>query len=192
MNWNEFTENVLKRETADKDSICSRIEKGQMPLVSCFSYIISCSKLVDALKKRIFYGKNIDIKKIDEDTGKIRDKESYLISNSYGSLDNFTLKSKEQFRTIHSIFGMQTEVSELAEQVFCSLSGDKEIDVVNIKEEIGDLFWYIAIICDVFNLKFEDILISNVEKLTKRYGEKFTEEKAINRNLEEERKILEK
>jgi hypothetical protein len=34
-------------------------------------------------------------------------------------------------------------------------------------------------------------MVKNIEKLTLRYGEAFSEEKAINRNVEAERKVLE-
>ena len=41
------------------------------------------------------------------------------------------------------------------------------------------------------NLNIEDIYQNNIDKLRARYGEKFTSERAINRDLDTERKILE-
>jgi uncharacterized protein YabN with tetrapyrrole methylase and pyrophosphatase domain len=62
---------------------------------------------------------------------------------------------------------------------------------VNLAEEMGDLFWYIAVICDALEVSFEDVMERNIAKLKARYGDKFTEHAATNRNLEEERRILE-
>ena len=68
----------------------------------------------------------------------------------------------------------------------------KPLDEVNLKEEVGDLLWYIAIICDELNTSFDEIMSTNIEKLRARYGGKFSEVKALNGNLQTERAILEK
>jgi pyruvate,water dikinase len=52
------------------------------------------------------------------------------------------------------------------------------------------LFDKICLFCDINNINIENILDTNIEKLKARYGEKFTSERAINRNLEKEREIL--
>jgi NTP pyrophosphatase (non-canonical NTP hydrolase) len=44
-----------------------------------------------------------------------------------------------------------------------------------IRENIGDMLWYAAMICNFFNWNMEEILNENIEKLRKRYPEgKFT------------------
>lgn len=45
--------------------------------------------------------------------------------------------------------------------------------------------------CNQYNVNIDDILEKNIKKLKARYGEKFSSDKAINRDLETERKILE-
>jgi hypothetical protein len=45
--------------------------------------------------------------------------------------------------------------------------------------------------CNIHGWNMEDILDTNIAKLEARYPEKFTEEAALNRNLEAEREILE-
>ena len=42
-----------------------------------------------------------------------------------------------------------------------------------------------------FGFTFEEIMEKNIEKLKARYGDKFTEKSALNRDLEQERKTLE-
>lgn len=92
---------------------------------------------------------------------------------------------------LHGVIGISTESGELLDALEKTVFYGKELDTVNIREEIGDLMWYVAILCDAIGVKMEDILDKNIEKLSSRYPEKFTTEAALNRDLEKERKILE-
>ena len=66
-----------------------------------------------------------------------------------------------------------------------------KFDRVNLSEEIGDIMWYIALLCTANNLSLENIMQQNIDKLKLRYPEKFTEEHANIRDLKKERKFLE-
>lgn len=60
--------------------------------------------------------------------------------------------------------------------------------LVQYSKEIISLFISYA---TTYNVNIENVLDTNISKLRARYGEKFSSERAINRNLEVERKILE-
>lgn len=92
---------------------------------------------------------------------------------------------------IHMLFGMITEVGELTDVFKKNMAYGKEIDWVNVEEEIGDLMFYIASFCRINKIDLEKVIANNVLKLESRYPEKFTEYHALNRDLEKERKILE-
>lgn len=92
---------------------------------------------------------------------------------------------------IHMVLGMQTEVAEIADVYKKCIAYKKPLDLVNIKEELGDAMWYIANLCNMHGWDLRDILDTNIAKLEARYPEKFTEEQALNRNLSVERQILE-
>jgi NTP pyrophosphatase (non-canonical NTP hydrolase) len=92
----------------------------------------------------------------------------------------------------HMLFGIITETGELTDIFKKSLAYGKEIDWVNVEEEIGDIMFYIASFCRINGLDLENIIKTNVLKLESRYPEKFTEYHATNRDLLHERKILEK
>jgi len=94
-------------------------------------------------------------------------------------------------RLMHSAMGMVTESAEIMDQLKKVTMYGKQLDKVNLEEEIGDLAWYVALMVDELGLDFESILDKNIAKLKARYGEKFTETAALNRNLEKERTILE-
>lgn len=93
--------------------------------------------------------------------------------------------------SLHMVLGMHTESAEIADVYKKALAYKKPVDFVNVKEELGDLMWYVANMCNIHGWALEDILDTNIAKLEARYPEKFTEDLAINRNLEAEREILE-
>ena len=93
---------------------------------------------------------------------------------------------------IHMLLGMVTEVAELSDQVKKNIAYKKDVDWINVREEIGDIMYYVASFCNINNFDLEEILDTNVQKLESRYPNKFTEYHALNRNLTKEREILEK
>lgn len=92
---------------------------------------------------------------------------------------------------LHMVLGMQTESAEIADVYKKHIAYGKDLDLVNIKEEIGDLMWYIANLCTLKGWDLECIMQTNIDKLKVRFPEKFTNENALNRDLKEERKVLE-
>jgi NTP pyrophosphatase (non-canonical NTP hydrolase) len=101
------------------------------------------------------------------------------------------LQNNKTVDILHAFMGLSTEANELLDMLKKHIFYGKEIDYVNTIEELGDIFWYAALICDSMHIDFEEVLHKNIEKLKKRYPEKFSNEKALNRDLEEERKVLE-
>jgi NTP pyrophosphatase (non-canonical NTP hydrolase) len=92
---------------------------------------------------------------------------------------------------LHGGIGLATESGEFLDGLKKHIFYGKPIDAVNLAEEMGDLFWYIAVICTALGITFEDVMEHNIAKLKARYGDKFSEHNANNRNLERERRILE-
>lgn len=94
-------------------------------------------------------------------------------------------------RLLHAGIGLATEAGEFLDALKKHVFYGKDLDTVNLSEEMGDLFWYCAIIADELGVNFADIMETNIAKLKARYGDKFSEKKAQERNLEVERNILE-
>ncbi len=95
-----------------------------------------------------------------------------------------------QTRVVHGILGISTEASELEDLLKKNVFYNKPISLHQIEEEIGDIMWYVAILCHELDMDFARILDKNVKKLHARYPEGFTEKDALNRDLEKEEKIL--
>lgn len=110
------------------------------------------------------------------------------------STDFETIRTRftdENIRLLHAAMGLSTEAGETLDAIKKHLFYGKALDKVNLKEEMGDLFWYLAIMADALEIDFANIMERNIEKLKARYGSKFSDEKAINRDLQTEREILE-
>jgi NTP pyrophosphatase (non-canonical NTP hydrolase) len=87
---------------------------------------------------------------------------------------------------------MVTEAGEAADMLKKHIFYGKEYDQVNLVEEIGDMMWYIAVALDEMDVSFEQVMELNLAKLAARYGKAWTQEGAIDRDLDAERRELEK
>lgn len=180
----KFIQDAIKTE-----SKIDKIEVHENFLKGIISILINAGSILDQIKKNAFYGKkyNVDnlmlhIASINESLNTINVINVNEISISKNTLDINT-------RLFHAIVGISTESTELLEALDFS---DNEMDNINIAEELGDIDWYKAIAVDELNISWEVILDTVIAKLKKRYPTKFTSEDAINRDLETERKTLEK
>lgn len=79
---------------------------------------------------------------------------------------------------MHATLGIAGESGELVDAVKKSIIYGKELDRVNMREEIGDIMWYIALMCRTLNFDLDELLQENIDKLKKRYPEKYTDEHA--------------
>jgi len=67
------------------------------------------------------------------------------------------------FRLLHASLGICTEVGELVHnRVYL---GSTELQKLNLIEELGDAFWYVAIASDVLNLDLNKIIETNISKV---------------------------
>ena len=73
---------------------------------------------------------------------------------------------------IYPTLGLTGEAGEVANKVKKIIrdgSNSKDEKLVSeIKAEIGDCLWYIAVLADDFNIKLSDIANTNIEKLANR------------------------
>ena len=100
------------------------------------------------------------------------------------------LSGEFKIRLLHAAMGVVTEAGELMDQLKKHIFYGADLDLINLKEEAGDSFWYWAVLSNTLDFTFEEIFEVNIEKLKARYKNKFGETKALNRDLDKERKIL--
>jgi hypothetical protein len=162
--------------------------------------------ILDGFKKQIFYGKE---QKLNDtllpNLNQIANLVMHLtlllhgVPNEKGELvkdEQTGLHLAEELpgdiRTMHALLGVITEGGELAEIMVGAIENDGAIDAVNLHEELHDISWYSAVAHDANSLDFIVGLRNNINKLIKRYPQKFDSEHADNRNLDAERAELER
>ena len=124
------------------------------------------------------------------------DSKTYLLESSRtntpdrGALMD-RLKKEGVQDILHAMLGLPSEVGELIDQLKSFLFYGKEIDIVNFKEEIGDIQWFCALALRAVNSDFDEVTDMNIAKLKERYPDGFTPDKAINRDVTNERFTLE-
>jgi len=96
---------------------------------------------------------------------------------------------------LHHCIGIVTENAELLDALKKHIYYNKDIDIPNLVEEVGDIHWYagqlLTLTAELAGITPQEVLAINTRKLSKRYPDKFSEDSAINRDLEEERAVLE-
>lgn len=183
MDLHEFTENAVKTE-----SRIDMVRCNVSILSDALRAFIASAEILDKIKKNVFYGKpihwfemQIDAEKIYANGKHIRDGLEY---------DRFSNEISEiNPRIFHALIGICTEAGEIAEALGDGMIGS--LDTVNMLEEFGDVDWYKAIAFDELNVDPHLPLIAVIEKLQKRYPDKFTSDAAINRDVDSERELLE-
>lgn len=96
-------------------------------------------------------------------------------------------------RLLHGTLGLITESGEIADALKRWIYYGQDLDETNVKEEIGDCLWYLALICNTLGFDLEDVMESNIAKLKTRYPNKYNDYDAAeeNRNREAEAKAVE-
>jgi NTP pyrophosphatase (non-canonical NTP hydrolase) len=112
-----------------------------------------------------------------------------LLANQPSMIARFS--DPETIRIFHYIAGLVTEAGEALDQLKRHLFYGKPLDKINLKEELGDTDWYMNLGCSVLDTNMQEVEIANIRKLTARFGDKFSEDAALIRNLDNERKVLE-
>lgn len=82
---------------------------------------------------------------------------------------------------MNACLGLSGEVGELNDMVKKFVFHQKPMDEVHFKKEIGDILWYIAMMCKSCGYDMDEIMQMNIDKLILRYPNGFDTDKANNR-----------
>lgn len=96
----------------------------------------------------------------------------------------------EQLRTIHAALGLAGEAGEVVDLVKKHVFGLKPLDRTKLLEEIGDVLWYLALVCHAQGLDLESAMRTNIAKLRARYPRPGDRDKYVTRDVEAERAAM--
>lgn len=108
-----------------------------------------------------------------------------LTANEYQFLALRTARTEQleeaENKLLNGVLGLAGEAGEVVDLVKKYKYQGHILDTKHLAVEIGDVCWYIALLCDSIGYDLETVLKMNIEKLEKRYPEGFDKEKSINR-----------
>ena len=82
---------------------------------------------------------------------------------------------------LHMTLLLLTEAGELGDAIKKAVIYRKPIDLVNVKEEFGDIEFALERLRQIFNITREETIEHNIAKLQKRYGERYSDKAAQER-----------
>ena len=87
----------------------------------------------------------------------------------------------ETAQVLNGCLGLAGEAGEFLEMVKKAIFHETQIEKSRLKKELGDLMWYVALICHAFGWDLDEIMEMNIEKLKARYPDGFDTEKSAHR-----------
>lgn len=77
--------------------------------------------------------------------------------------------------------GLAGETGEVADLIKKFLGHGHNLDRAKLSAELGDVLFYIAWLCSMFDLGLSDVAYENIAKLAARYPDGFSSERSRNR-----------
>lgn len=115
--------------------------------IGLFTRQVAMSKSIEGYKKAAFHGKNID---------------------TFPTSNGTTFDGTIPYNTVHGIIGVAGESGEVLELLVQAQEEGRPIDVEELKNELGDVLWYLTLAASGVGLTLEEIARYNNEKLAKR------------------------
>lgn len=84
-------------------------------------------------------------------------------------------------RLMVAALGLAGEAGEFANLVKKMTAHGHAFDPASLKDELGDVLWYLAEAATASGLDLNEVAQDNVDKLLKRYPEGFSQQSSINR-----------
>ncbi len=98
-------------------------------------------------------------------------KEAYKLISEEGKKDLIT----------NGVLGLAGETGECCDIVKKYKFQGHPLDTEKLKDELGDVLWYIAETCSGLNITLEEVAQYNLDKLHKRYPKGFDKEHSLHR-----------
>lgn len=82
---------------------------------------------------------------------------------------------------LNGALGLTGEAGEVSDMIKKNIFHGHELDREALVKELGDVCWYVALLCEAIDVSLEEVLTKNIDKLKARYPEGFSESASINR-----------
>ena len=158
-------------------------------------------ELIDAIKEKLFFSpdecfkisevcdmavkriKQVEKKRSDISADEYQEEAMRTASEmNYGNLDGITDTLLPcGIQLLNGLMGLCGESGECIDILKKAAFQGHGLDIEKLKEELGDVAWYLAVSARAVDCDLSDILRGNIEKLKKRYPDGFEAERSVNR-----------
>lgn len=76
-------------------------------------------------------------------------------------------------QVLNGCLGLAGESGEFLDMVKKAIYHSADLDQDHLKKELGDVMWYVALICHAFEWDLDEIMRKNIDKLKARYPQGF-------------------
>lgn len=83
-------------------------------------------------------------------------------------------------RLHHALHGLSSEVGEI-HAIYQKQYQGHSVKPEDVADELGDVMWFCAELCDVLEIHLTDVASHNIDKLRARYPDGFSEERSLHR-----------
>ena len=104
-----------------------------------------------------------------------------ITANDYQRAAMRTAGDDEENYLANGAMGLCGESGEVTDLIKKHLYQGHELDHVKVVEELGDVFWYGALIAEAVGATLSEVMQNNIRKLEERYPDGFDKARSINR-----------
>jgi NTP pyrophosphatase (non-canonical NTP hydrolase) len=188
MNWNEYL--TLSEKTLSRQFNCE--EKEQLYLHSIIGSLTEIEELLENYEDGELKTDVNQQGSVAEESADIFWYLSILFRELKLDLEDNNIKLSEKinspYKTLIEYLKVNLKMLDILKK---KIYYNKEIDIISFINLTFLLYSLLEKYCNFYNTDISLILDKNISKLKARYGDKFSSDKAINRDLETEKKILE-
>ena len=158
----------------DKDD---QFEIDRLFVDDLFDFIYSAYKL-DNWKSKLFYNKTKY-----ESSGVILEKVKLLFKDFFS--EGATLANIDNPQLTHGVLGIASEAGEIVEDFTVLMKGMNTPNYndarMNMFRELGDIDWFQELVAEAEDYTLTEVRENNINRLRKRFPDKFSEADAVNR-----------
>lgn len=88
--------------------------------------------------------------------------------------------------------GLTGEAGEVADHIKKHIGHGHDLDQGKMVSELGDVLWYLSMICTRIGVTLDMVAATNIAKLAARYPEGFSFEASINRDTTHEASVVDR
>lgn len=104
-----------------------------------------------------------------------------MTGSEYQALAMQTCANKNNDKMLfHGVVGLVREAGEVV-----GVYQGRRFDMEQLKRELGDCLWMIAEICESQGYTIDDVMQTNIAKISERYPNGFSTERSLNRKADD-------